>query len=54
MRRLSADPSSTLGTDPDLEPGFPVQTLERAGTFHAGVISAVVGWLAAILAPSPP
>ena len=24
------------GTDPDLEPGFPVKTFERAGTYHGG------------------
>ena len=24
------------GADPDLEPGFPVKTFERAGTYHGG------------------
>src|SRR5690348_3656990 len=31
-------------TDPDLEPGFPVQTYEGAGTYHGGpAIHALVG-----------
>src|SRR5262249_8162650 len=33
-----------LMVDPDLEPGFPVQTYERPGTWHGGqAINALVG-----------
>src|SRR5436190_10816623 len=28
--------ASSTGTDPDLEPGFPVQALETAGSYHGG------------------
>ena len=33
-----------LPPDPDLEPGFPVQTYETAGSYHAGpAIHALIG-----------
>ena len=36
--------SAPAGTDPDLEPGFPVKTYERAGTYHGGpAVLALVG-----------
>src|SRR5436190_7355178 len=28
--------ASSTGTDPDLEPGYPVQALETAGSYHSG------------------
>src|SRR5262245_8183161 len=41
---LSAQRGPQTGGDPDLEPGFPVQTFETAGTYHAGqAIHALVG-----------
>ena len=33
---LAAVGHASAGSDPDLEPGFPVQTFERAGTYHGG------------------
>lgn len=40
--RRAAPPAAAA--DPDLEPGFPVTTLERGGTYHAGpAVNVVVG-----------
>jgi hypothetical protein len=33
---VEAASAARSGTDPDLEPGFPVQTFERPGTYHGG------------------
>ena len=32
----AAASAARSGTDPDLEPGFPVKTYERGGTYHGG------------------
>jgi FG-GAP-like repeat len=62
-QRPSLSPGHTPAGDPDLEPGFPVQTFERAGSYHGGpAIHALVGnidadptleILATALAPGP-
>ena len=33
---VGAASAARSGTDPDLEPGFPVKTFERGGTYHGG------------------
>jgi hypothetical protein len=41
---VSAAQATAPGTDPDLEPGFPVQIYERGGSYHAGpAINVLVG-----------